>query len=58
MLAAIGLSDEEAHGSIRFGLGRATTEAEIDTTVTELADAVKMAEVIRAVARTAASGAF
>jgi cysteine desulfurase len=58
VLAAIGLSDEEAHGSIRFGLGRATTEAEIDTTVTELADAVKMAEVIRAVARTAASGAF
>jgi cysteine desulfurase len=40
VLAAIGLSVDAAHGSIRFGLGRVTTEDEIDTTVAELARAV------------------
>jgi cysteine desulfurase len=36
VLRAIGLSDDLAHGSIRFGLGRFTTEAEIDFAVGEV----------------------
>jgi len=41
VLRAIGLSDEAAHASIRFGLGRFTTEAEIDAAATEVAAAVE-----------------
>ena len=41
VLRAIGLSDESAHASIRFGLGRFTTEAEIDAAATEVAAAVE-----------------
>jgi cysteine desulfurase len=37
VLTAIGLHAEEAHGSIRFGLGRTTTEDDIDIVVAELA---------------------
>lgn len=33
MLRAIGADDEMAHSSIRFGLGRFTTEDEIDMVV-------------------------
>ncbi len=31
MLRAIGVEEDLAHTSIRFGLGRFTTEAEVDT---------------------------
>jgi cysteine desulfurase len=41
VLSAIGLTDPEAHGSIRFGLGRSTTEADIDRTVAALAEAAR-----------------
>lgn len=37
VLRAIGLSDEEARASLRFSLGRTTTEDQIRRTVTELA---------------------
>lgn len=41
VLTAIGLSPELAHASLRFGLGRGTTEAEIDRAAALLADAVR-----------------
>jgi len=40
VLRAIGLSDEQARASIRFGLGRFSTEREIDTAATIVGDAV------------------
>ena len=36
VLRAMGVSDDLAHSSIRFGLGRFTTEQEVDTAVEEL----------------------
>jgi cysteine desulfurase len=33
VLRAIGVDDSLAHASIRFGLGRSTTEADIDTVI-------------------------
>ncbi len=41
VLTAIGLAPELAHGSLRFGLGRTTTEAEIDRAVALLTAAVR-----------------
>ncbi|MBX9680210.1 MAG: IscS subfamily cysteine desulfurase [Gemmataceae bacterium] len=41
VLRAIGLSDDLAHASLRFGLSRFTTEAEIETAIEETANAVR-----------------
>ena len=41
MLRAIGLSDELARSSLRFGLGRFNTEEEIDFTVATVVQAVE-----------------
>ncbi len=40
VLRALGVGDDRAHASIRFGLGRGTTEEEIDFVVEALADRV------------------
>lgn len=41
VLKALGVSDEMAHSSIRFGLGRFTTAEEVDYTVEKLVGVVK-----------------
>ena len=40
VLKAMGLSDMQALSSIRFSLGRSTTEAEIDRVISEIRDAI------------------
>lgn len=41
VLKAIGVGEDLAHSSIRFGLGRFTTEAEVDETIQRVVKAVK-----------------
>ena len=41
MLLALGLSEEQAHQSIRFGLGRFTTREEVEFTSSAVLDAVR-----------------
>jgi cysteine desulfurase len=41
VLRALGLSDEAAHSSLRFGLGRFTTEEEVDFVADRLIDVVR-----------------
>ena len=40
VLRALGLNDEVAHSSIRFSIGRYTTERDIDDTVSKVRHAV------------------
>ncbi|MDX1710344.1 MAG: IscS subfamily cysteine desulfurase [Rhodovibrionaceae bacterium] len=54
VLKALGLSEEEAAGSLRVGLGRTTTEAEVDAAVDALADTVR---ILRKDAKTASDAA-
>ena len=41
VLRALGLSDELAHSSIRFSLGRYTTEEDVDHVIAEVRTAVE-----------------
>jgi len=43
VLRALGMTDERVYTSLRFGLGRYNTEAEVDAVVEALAEAVKVA---------------
>jgi cysteine desulfurase len=45
VLKAIGLSDDECRLSLRFGLGRTTTEADLDQAVADMADAFALSTV-------------
>lgn len=41
VLRALGLDEERAHGSLRFGLGRGTTDAEVERVATAVVSAVE-----------------
>ncbi|NRA62784.1 MAG: IscS subfamily cysteine desulfurase, partial [Psychrobium sp.] len=40
VLRALGLNDEMAHSSIRFGIGRFTTEAEVDHAIKQMTQSI------------------
>jgi cysteine sulfinate desulfinase/cysteine desulfurase-like protein len=44
VLRALGLPPARIRGALRFGLGRGTTEAEIDTVIARVADEVRKAQ--------------
>jgi cysteine desulfurase len=58
VLKAIGVPDDLAHASIRFGLGRSNTREEVDFTIGAVAAAVRRLRDLSpaAVAGTSASG--
>ena len=47
MLKALGLGDEVAHSSIRFGLGRFNTKAEVDYVADKIIDVVRKLRELR-----------
>jgi cysteine desulfurase len=56
VLQAIGLSKEAAEQSVRFGLGRFTSTADVDTAVEQIADAVARIRRVSRVAHTVGVG--
>ncbi|OQW46899.1 MAG: cysteine desulfurase IscS [Proteobacteria bacterium SG_bin7] len=47
VLAAIGLTEELARCTLRFGVGRMTTESDVDTAITTVVNAVKKCRQVR-----------
>lgn len=56
VLRALGAAEDMAHSSLRFGIGRFTTEAEIDFVVQRLVDTVTRLREMRFVLSSSFSG--